>query len=123
MQLFHLHAGCDSALSNPQHVVGDQRAEFHCRVEVHLKSAQVAAIHTDDIRPAFQRALQFILVVYLAEHVQFQCSSALQQVPESSVIQGGKNEENGVGAAGPGFQDLEIVNDEVLAQAGQIGSG
>ena len=42
------------------------------------------------------------------------------QVAERGVGVGGDDEQNGVGANGAGFEDLKRVEDEVLAQAGNV---
>ena len=39
------------------------------------------------------------------------------------LVEGGDNQQDGVGAIGPGFDDLEFIDDEILAQAGKRTAG
>src|ERR1700756_598193 len=64
-------AGADAALSDSQ----DAARKFCCqperRVQVHLKSTQVARIHADEIAAGVECALEFFFVMGLAQHVEF----------------------------------------------------
>src|SRR5262249_49917813 len=121
MQVLDLGAGSNPAFRDAENMVGNERAQFQDRIKIHLKGAQVAAVDADDVAAAFQSALQFLLVVDFAEHVQVHGPGAFQQAAKCLVVEGRENQQDRVGVVGPCFQHLEVVNDKVLAQARQLG--
>ena len=57
--------------------------------------------------------------MHLDEHVEREAVGDLGEVAQLGVGERGGDEKNGVGAMGAGLDDLVLVDDEILAQAGQ----
>src|SRR6185312_2154920 len=85
-----------------------------------VKGLQVTVVNADYLSPAFQCTLQLFVVVNFTQHIQIHGSGAIQERPESLVIQCGQNQQDCVSMMGPGFQNLEFIDNEILAQAGQV---
>src|SRR5579864_2791423 len=56
VQLANLAAAGDSTLRHAQHVVGDERAHLHDRVQAYLKGAQIAGVDADDFSSGIERS-------------------------------------------------------------------
>ena len=62
-------------------------------------------------------------VVYLAEDVELHAAGLVAQSLQFGVGERGDDEQDGVGGGGAGFENLEWIEDEVLAQAGNRDGG
>jgi len=47
------------------------------------------------------------------------CARHCGQRNQFFLVEGGNDQQNGIGAIGAGFDDLEFVDDEILAQQGR----
>jgi len=66
-----------------------------------------------------EHAVKLLAGMYFAEHIQLQSVGLGCQLAEFQVAEGRGNKQDGVGAMGACLQQLECVDDEVLAQAGK----
>ena len=107
-----------ATLSTP---AGILRAKTHGGIHVHPEGAQVAIVDANEVATEIQRASEFVVIVHLTEHVEGQSAGDRMQAAQLLAGERSDDEENGVGVMGARFQQLELVDDEVLAQAGQGG--
>src|SRR5579859_289566 len=123
MQLANIRAAVNAALGHTQHMVGNAGGHVTERVQADLKSLEITAVHADNVGPALQRASQLLFIVDFAQCVEVQGAGKIEQAPERFVVQRSQNQQDGIGMMGACFGDLKFVDDEVFAQAWQLGSG
>ncbi len=90
------------------------------RLGVDGEGAQVAAVDADEVEAQGDGTLQLLAVVRLAEDVEAQGECLVAEIVKLVVGVGGDDQQNGVGSGGAGFEDLEGIEDEVLAEAGNL---
>ena len=112
--------GADAAFGDHHDVLWRDAGELDQQLGVDGKRAQIAAVDADEIEAERDGALHLLAVVGLAEHVEADAVGFVAQVAEGSVRVGGDDEQNGVGAGGAGFEDLKGIEDEVLAETGNV---
>ena len=93
------------------------------RRQIHLESFQVAVVHADERGRNFQRAFQFRLVVDFHQHGQTGFRGERMEFCQLLVAQNGDDEQDGVRAPFDGFENLPLINDEILAQQRQFHRG
>ena len=114
--------GLDAALRNLGDASGHARGQFQRSVQVHAEAVQVAIVDADDGAAGVERALQFGGIVHLAQHAESELAGGAVQVFQLRLAERGDDQQHGAGAVGLRFEQLEVVHDEVFAQARQ-GSG
>ena len=91
------------------------------RRRMHLERAQVAAVHADDRRAGVERARR----ARRASCTSTSAASPSVAAPpraaaELAIVERGDDQQHGVGAGGARLDDLELGDDEVLAEQRQI---
>ena len=86
-------------------------------VEVHVKGVEVAIVDADEVASGDEGAVEFGGIVDFAEDVELQCERATVKSKQFVLGERGDDQQDGVGAMGAGLEQLELVDDEVLAQA------
>src|SRR5690349_4801549 len=114
-----MFSGLDAALGHAQHPWRNQPYQAQRGLKIHVERPQVAVIDADDLKIQVERAAELVLVVDFAQHVQLELASDRTQVAELGIGDRRDNQQDTVSAMGPRLQHLELVDDEVLAQAGQ----
>src|ERR1043166_3577544 len=112
-----------SSWTSDLHVVGNTLCHIDDRIQADLKCLKVAAIHSNDVRAALKRALQFFFVMDFTQGIQIQDARVIQQPTKRSIIQGGENQQDGVGVMSAGLGNLKFIDNEIFAQAWQLSSG
>ena len=110
----------DAAFGDLEDVLRHRCGEFDEALGVNGEGAEVATVDADEVEAEGNGAVEFFAVVSLAEDVEADGVGLVSQVGEGGVGVGGDDEEDGVGTGGAGFEDLEGVEDEVLAEAGEL---
>ena len=77
----------------------------------------------DRVTAGIERSLQLLFVMRFAQNVQSLHSRDPGQRYQLFLIEGGGNQQDGVGAVRSGFDDLQFVDDEIFAQAGKRTAG
>src|SRR5271165_3317361 len=91
------------------------------RIQIDLKSVQVAIVNANQIAACIERALQLVAIVNLAEDVQVQLRRAARKIDQLALFQRRYDEQHRVSPARSRFQQLKFVDDEILTQAWQPG--
>ena len=93
----------------------EPRQALRCR-ERRLEGFQIAIVDTD--QPGFQaqRAVQFLLVVHLDQHVHSKRNGCAFELPRAGVVNGGHDDQDAIGTGGARFGHLVRIVHEVLAQ-------
>jgi hypothetical protein len=115
--------GANAAFGDGDGMFGDEGSEFGEDVGVDGEGAEIAAVDTEEIEAEADGALELGAVVGLAEDVEIHAVGLVAEIAERLVSVGGDDEEDGVGSGGTGLEDLEGVEDEVLAEAGNFDGG
>ena len=68
---------------------------------------------------AVEHAVEFFGGVHFDQHIEREAVGDCGEVLDLGIGERGGDEQNGVGTVGAGFDDLVLVDDEVLAQARQ----
>jgi hypothetical protein len=84
-------------------------------VEGDLEGVQVAVVDADEIASGGECPFELGVVVDFDERVELVLSGLVFEGDELVLFQGGDDEEDGVGAAGAGFEELELIEDKVFA--------
>ena len=126
----HVRARVNAAFGDQQRTVtpvtgGLQqlRRQLFGRRQIHLESFQIAVVHADERRGNFQRAFQFRLVMNFHQHGQAGLGGERMKFCQLLVRQNGDDEQDGVRAPFDGFENLALINDEILAQQRQFHGG
>ncbi len=100
---------------------GMRDGQLQRSVEIDLEGVQVAVVDADQIEARIERAPHLFAVVDFAEHVELELTGARAQVSIRHRRERGDDQQNRVRAIGARFQYLELVDDEIFAQAGKLG--
>ena len=119
--------GANAALGDAHDAVGNARREIELNLRIDGKGVQVAAVDADhldrDVAVEVEGAIELFGAVDLAEDVELEVGGGLAEGQELLVGEGGDDEQDGVGSGGAGFEHLEGIDHEVLAQAGNLDRG
>ncbi len=85
-----------------------------------MEGVQVAVVDADEVASGGEGAIEFGGVVDFDEDVELKLAGAAVERSEFVLGEGGDDEEDSVGAVGAGFEQLEFVEDEVFAEAGDV---
>ena len=107
----------DTTLRHTQRILWNRVCEPKCGFEINLESSQIAVVHTDQVAPCVHGPLQFIFIVHFAQNVEAILAGPRSQPLQLILGQGSHNQQNRVGAVGSRFQQLEFIDNEILAQA------
>ena len=97
--------------------------EPECSFEIHFEGPQIAAVDADQVTAGIEGALQFLFVMSFAQNVEAMRSRDSGQRYQFFLIEGGDNQQDGVGSVCSGFHDLEFIDDKIFAQAGKRTAG
>src|SRR5208282_3366190 len=87
--------------------------------EIHLKGAQIAAVNANQVAAGIERPFELRFVMRFAQNVEALGARDSGQRHQFFLFEGGDDQQNCVGAICLGFHNLELIDDEILAQAGQ----
>src|SRR5208282_2204589 len=111
----YVSARSDSALGYADAGVGYLFREPECGFEIDFEGAQITAVDADQVTTGIERALQFLFIMSFAQNVEaVRCGDPRQRY-QFFLVEGGDNQQNGIGAVCPGFDDLKFIDDEILA--------
>ena len=91
--------------------------------EIDFEGLQIPVVHADEPGRDFQRAAELLLVVHFHEHGKAGLAGEGMETFELFIGQNGDDEEDGVRAPFDGFENLAFVDDEILAEQGQLDGG
>ena len=95
---------------------GNQRGEPAEHAAVHLQRGQVARVDPDDLRAGVHRPVQFVLGVHLDQRDSpIEVARSTSEI-ERVLLQRGHDQQDQVGAVGPGLPELVRADHEVLLQ-------
>ena len=100
---------------------GRRRAARRCAARSTEKSLEVAVVEPEHVGLDVERHLQLALVVDLDDRVEVERVRLAQQVVEIVGVQRGDDQQDRVRARHRRLVELVAVDDEVLAQDGQLG--
>src|SRR3954470_6272289 len=123
VEVVELLARGEARLGHHRLARGDVREQFVGALDVDAEVAEVAVVEAEDVRVDVERALELLLVMDLDEHVEVEAARLLVQLVEVVVLERGDDQQDGVRAGGGRFVELIRVDDEVLAQHGQLRGG
>ncbi len=115
--------GGDAGLGDGEDVLRDLGDDFFGEGEVDLEGGEVAVVDAEDLGVEAEGALELGLVVDFEEGVEAGELGTVAQAGEGVVVQGADDEEDGAGAGLGGLDDLDGIDHEVLAQAGDVAAG
>ncbi len=119
--------GPDAAFGDADDAGGDAGRELELDLRIDHEGVEVAAVDADHLKGELavevEGAVELLGAVYLAEDVELERGGGLGEGEELLVGEGGNDEQDGIGGGGAGFEDLEGVDHEILAQAGDGGRG
>jgi hypothetical protein len=110
----------DAALGDQDRAGGDRGPQAGRGFQVHGKGVQVAVVDAHEAWRDPQGTLQLGLVVDLDQGVHAQRQHQAVEGCQLAVVQGGDDEQYGVGAGSPGLVDLVGIEKKVLAQDRQL---
>src|ERR1019366_9158176 len=114
-------ASFDTALSDFNHAGRHQLGQLERSIQVNSKSMQVPIVDPNRLAVGVKSTLQLCAIMHLAEHIQIQLGRAPMEVDQFTLSESGDDEQYGIGAMGPRFQQLELVDNEIFPQTGQPG--
>src|SRR5208282_5778995 len=88
-----------------------------------FSTSRNAVVDANQVTAGIERAFQFPFVMSFAQNIEAVRSRDSGQRYQLFLIECGDNQQDGVGAICPGFDDLEFIDDEILAQAGKGTAG
>ncbi len=114
----------DPGLGHPEDALGHRSTDPDGPLVVDLEGDQVALVHADEGGArGGQAPLELGLVVDLEQHIDPELHGQGVEVAQLGVVEGGDDEEHGVGAHGPGVRHVTRVDREVLAEHRQRDRG
>jgi hypothetical protein len=108
----------DAALGHEQRIGGKFSGELKRSLQPHIEGAQVAIVHTEHATSQVTNALRLLPGVDFAEHIEGVIAGGLGELFKLSICKRGNDEQDCVCSMDARFDDLVLVEDEVLAQAG-----
>ena len=115
--------GVDAAFGDANGVGRELAGEFERGFEADFEGLQIAVIHAVGVAADVPNEVDLLRRVDFAEDVQAIAMGDGRVVVKVAVAERAGNEEDGVGVVGASFGDLILVDDEILAEAGQAGGG
>ena len=112
-----------AALGHEGAVLGRMRDKVVCPREIDGEVAQVAVVDADQPRLQLQRAVQFGAVVDLHQHVHAAIHRRRLDLGRLRVVERGHDDQNGVGTDRPRLGRLPRIDQEILADDGQVDGG
>ena len=91
-------------------------AEFLGHGKVDGEGGEIAIVQADDFGAGIQGALGFLEGVHFHDGVHLVFFGGLAKTKEGWLVEGGHDQEDGIGTRGHGLHDLDFVEDEILAQ-------
>ena len=122
-QVCQIGGGTNAAFGDSQALLGNFVDQPEGCLQTDFERAQIAAIDADKIAARIEGAVEFLLVMRFAEHVELVPTRGLRKRHEFLLSQRGDDQQDGVGGVCACFQDLEFVDDEILSQAGKRSGG
>src|SRR6185295_1644582 len=113
--------GADARFDDAGLGAAEEREEAFGGGEVHLEGAEVAVVDAD--QGGAVDALELLFIVDLDEGAQVEGGGEVEAADEEVAVEGGGDEEDEVGAGGAGLEELVLVDDEVLAEDGDVDGG
>lgn len=127
-------AGVESGGAEPKQIVGGADAAFgdadgagrklidevERSLEPDFEGAKIAVVHAVAVASEIADADQLVGSVDFAEDLELERVGGGSEAGEVGVGQRGRDEQDGVGMVGASFDDLIVVDDEVLAEAGDL---
>ena len=111
----------DAGLGDHHCPIGSEFGQACGAVEVDGEIVKIAVVHAEDFRAELDGTVSFVLVDHLGEHVHVERLGDGSQVRVLLVGKDGEHEQDRVGAEVARGVDLDLVDDEVLAQYRQMG--
>ena len=115
--------GRDAGFGDGEDVIGDLGDDFFGEGEVHVEGGEVAVVDAEEAGVEVEGAFEFGFVVDFEEGVEAGELGGVAEAGEGVVVEGADDEEDGAGAGFGGFNDLDGVHHEVLAEAGNVAVG
>lgn len=128
-ELADVLAGADAAFGDELSAVVRQLAEAAGRVEIDLHRRQVAVVDAQHAVVPLGKAdhaphaQERVGVVDLDEHGHRQAAGEDEQVHQHRLVEGLGDEQDRVGPGSAGLIDLVLVDDEILAEDGELDGG
>ena len=94
--------------------------EAHARVEGDFERAQIAVVDADDGGTGVERAVEFGFVVNFDKGVQAGFAGHGKEEFQFLIAEDRDDEEDGIGAVFDRFENLERIDNEILAQNGEM---
>ena len=95
--------------------------EFFSFRRVHLERAQIAAVDAVHLAIQGQRTVELGAVMHLAQHVKLKSPCSGAQMPQIRIGQRCNDQQDGVCTVRTRLNNLELIDDEILSQARQVG--
>jgi trehalose 6-phosphate phosphatase len=112
--------GFDAAFAHVHSARGQAGSQIERDLEPYRKRAEVAVIDSDSVTAQIQDPVKFLPGMHFAEHVQFQRVGLRGQSTEFHILQGGGDQQDGIRPMGARLQKLELIEQKIFAQTGQI---
>jgi hypothetical protein len=112
--------GFDAAFGDKDELIGDLFAEVVSGLEVDFEGFEVAIVDANDLGVGVEGAIEFFAIVDFDEDIELEGLRFLEKIEVSFLIEGGDDEEDGVGSGDDGFVDLGFVDDEIFPEDGDI---
>src|SRR5450759_2304516 len=111
----------NATFRNEHHIGRDHPSQPFRQTEVDLEGAQVAIVDADHLSACLHRDVHLVLVVHLDQRRDTPTQRYAQQLGQALLIEGGDDEQHGVGAGRPRLPHLVGIGDEVLAKDREVG--
>ena len=119
----HVGRCVDAALGDQQAVGRHASPQVERGIERGREGAQVAVVDPDQRRAGGERAVEFFRVVDFDQHVHAERAPEVAQAAQARIVEGGDDQQDGVGTDRARLVDLVLVDGEVLAQHRQRAGG
>jgi hypothetical protein len=113
----------DAAFAHQLAVGGDQRGQPFGGAQIGLHDLEIAVVDADQLRFQLQRPLQLGFIVHLDQHVHAVTERDIFHVRHFGIGKRRDDQQDAIGAQGPGFDDLIGIDHEILADHRQIDGG
>lgn len=106
----------NSAFRNHGATLGNLRAQALSRAQINLEALQIAVVDADEVRAVEERAFQFGFIVNFHQNVHSKPLGRAFELPDFPIFERTHNQQNAIGARQSRFDDLDFIDDEILAQ-------
>ncbi len=113
----YIGSGVDSAFRYRQAFTGNFSRQLEGGFERDIECPQITAVDTDQIAAGIESTIQFLRVMGFAEDVEILRASGAGKRDQILLIQRGHDQQDGISTMGASFHDLQLIDDEILAQA------